>query len=138
MKITLLLTAASLLLAGSLLHAAELTEAQKADLAAYGKVRAALVAMDLAGAKAAASTATVIPEDKAAVAELAASANIKDARKAFRKWSDTLIPIAKGQPGYFIAHCPMVKGTWVQTEEKITNPLAGDTMPACGVIVKDK
>jgi len=119
-------------------RAAELSAPQKADLDAYGKVRGALVAMDLARAKAAAtaSASVVLPGNQAAVGELAASPDMKEARKAFRKWSDALIPVAKGQPGYFIAHCPMVKANWVQTDEKITNPFAGDSMPACGVIVK--
>jgi len=130
---TLLLTA----FAAAHLHAADLTEDQKTALAGYEKVRAALAAMDLAGAKAAAQEASAsgkLAEAKAPAEELAASANIKDARKAFQKWSDLVIPAAKGQKGYHIAHCPMVKGTWVQTNKKISNPFAGDTMPACGVI----
>lgn len=110
--------------------AATLAAADKAWLANYEKLRAALAADNLADAKAAA--ANVEGAEKVAQA-----GNIGDARKAFVAVSVKALALAKGQAGYFHAHCPMYpggNGDWVQTSKEISNPYWGKTMLRCGSI----
>ncbi|MFT3828863.1 MAG: hypothetical protein QM691_04060 [Opitutaceae bacterium] len=124
-----------LLLALSLLaipsRAAPLTEADRAFLAAYEKVRAALATDDLAASRAAAEA---IPEAKA----VADAPDLSSARKAFKQLSARAVALARDQPGYFIAHCSMFPGgaDWVQTTDAVSNPYWGKSMPRCGEIVK--
>lgn len=40
-----------------------------------------------------------------------------------------------GQGKYYVAECPMLKKSWVQTDKKITNPYYGKSMLGCGTIV---
>lgn len=108
---------------------AALTEADKAYLASYEKLRAALAADNLAEAKAAASH--VEGAEKVAKAD-----NLGDARKAFVAVSAKALALAKGQAGFYHAHCPMYPGggDWVQTSKEISNPYWGKTMLRCGTI----
>lgn len=119
-----------LLITVNIACAAELSSADKQFLAGYEKVRAALAADDLASAKKAAADLGSDGSDVTAADKIAA------ARAGFAKLSDRAITLAKGQPGYFVVNCPMVKKDWVQTSEKISNPYAGKEMLTCGVVKK--
>src|SRR5215210_187478 len=108
--------------------AAELSEKDKQFLAGYEKVRAALAADNLDGAKAAAAD---LKEDGAGVAK---SDSLKSAREEFSGLSTRAIGLAKGQNGYYVVNCPMVKKDWLQTSKQISNPYAGKEMLTCGVV----
>lgn len=110
------------------LRAADLSENDKQFLAGYEKVRAALAADNLKDAKAAAAD---LKEDGAA---LAGTESLILARREFAKLSDHAIELAKGQSGYYVVNCPMMKKDWVQTSKQISNPYAGREMLTCGVI----
>lgn len=127
-NITLCIFAAAALAAP--LRAAELSAADKQFLGNYEKLHVALAADDLAGAKLAA--ADLGDEGKAIVA----ADKIETARAEFGKLSERAVEMAKGQDGYYVAHCPMVKKSWVQISTEITNPYAGKEMLTCGVIKK--
>ena len=129
----LCLLLASLLL-GSLLHAGEpapLGAEARAFLADYERIRAALAADDLPAARAAAA-------DQPAAQPIAAATDLTTARKAFKQLSAQAVALARGQPGYFIAHCSMFPGgaDWVQTTAELANPYWGKSMPHCGTLVK--
>ncbi len=115
----------SLLFAASAV-AADLTPEDKSFLAGYEHVRAALAADDLTAAKKAA------PE--AGDAKLADAASLAAARQEFADLSAKAVPLAKGQPGYFIVYCPMAKKDWVQTSKSISNPYEGKEMLSCGIV----
>lgn len=129
------LTVASALL-GAILgltsHAADLPEADKEFLARYEKVRAALAADNLRDAKIAAA------ELKEEGAPLAGTNSLILARREFEKLSAHAISVAKGQSGYYVAYCPMLKKDWVQTNRQISNPYAGREMLVCGTIKEGK
>lgn len=115
---------------------AALTEDQKGFLTQYEAVRAGLAADDLAAAKKAAGTITLAPAAESAK-KLAAADALPAAREAFKSLSKHALTIAKGQPGYYHANCPMVandEGNWVQTSRKINNPYFGKSMLTCGSI----
>ena len=147
-RLALLLTSlASLAPIGSAQETgAPLASKQKSYLAAYESVRAALAADDLAGAKKAAmellnaSPKGSGDKSEAAVSaaqKIADAASLANAREAFKTVSKHALSLAKGQPGYFHAHCPMVpndEGDWVQTSKKINNPYFGNSMLTCGSI----
>ncbi len=38
---------------------------------------------------------------------------------------------------YFIAQCPVLNKSWVQTDKKITNPFNDKSMLGCGIILRD-
>lgn len=121
-----------LFLLGAALFAAEpLTEADHVFLARYEAIRGALAADDLATARAAAAA---LPEAR----PIADATDLTTARKAFKELSVKAVALARGQPGYFIAHCSMFPGgaDWVQTTEALANPYWGKSMPRCGTIVK--
>src|ERR1700736_5112036 len=113
-----------------LVEGAPLSDADKQFLARYEKVRSALAADDLAGARTAAGDLG----DEGA--DLAKSSSLKDARAAFEKLSDKAKQLAAGQTGYYVVNCPMLKKDWVQTSEKIANPYYGKEMATCGEIKK--
>lgn len=150
--IRLLLASATsaLLLTAARAHdkSAPLDVGQKAFLAQYEKVRAALASDDLAAAK---SAAAPLAKDLAAVAKeqskaqpaadaakkLASAASLAEAREAFKAVSKRAVHYAQGQKGFYIANCPMVDGgggDWVQTSTKIRNPYFGKSMLTCGSI----
>jgi hypothetical protein len=109
---------------------AALSDSDKDFLAAYEKVRSALTADDLAGAKAAASE---LRDDGATLAK---SSSLKEARVAFETLSEKAKRLAAGQSGFYIVNCPMLKKDWVQNSEKIGNPYYGKEMASCGEIKK--
>lgn len=127
---------------------APLNDEQKAFLSQYELVRAALAADDLAATKkAAAAIATEESpsseqkehEDSfaATVKKIATADSLATAREAFKALSKRAIHHAKGKPGYFVAHCPMVandEGNWVQVSKTINNPYFGKDMLTCGSI----
>lgn len=112
------------------LFAAQLTDQNKQFLSSYEKVRHALVADDLAGAKQAAA------DLGAAGTEVANSKSLDEARKAFTKTSAEAEKLAEGQSGYYVMHCPMKKADWVQTNDKVENPYGGKEMLTCGDVKK--
>ncbi len=116
--------------AATAVQAANLSDKNKQFLAGYDKARAALVADDLAAAKAA---ATDLGD---AGADLAKSTSLKEARNAFEKLSAQAKQLAAGQSGYHVLHCPMLKKDWVQTSTTVTNPYTGKAMLSCGEIQK--
>ena len=61
--------------------------------------------------------------------------DLKAARDAFHKASETAEKMAAGVPGYHVFYCPMTKGnwTWVQQTASIANPYMGKEMLTCGV-----
>src|ERR1700687_1444587 len=112
------------------MQAAALSDQDKQFLGSYGKAHDALVADDLAGAKQAA--ADLGP----AGATLAKSKSLDEARLAFGKLSEKAVKLAAGQPGYYVAHCPMKNKDWVQTSTTVANPYGGKDMITCGEIKK--
>ncbi len=112
------------------LQAANLSDQDKQFLTSYGKVHAALVADDLAGAKKAGAHLGPVGAD------LSKSKSLDEARAAFGKLSDRAIKLAAGQSGYYVAHCPMKNKDWVQTSTTIANPYGGKEMISCGEIKK--
>jgi hypothetical protein len=130
MKTTWCILIAAIGLATTALLASTLSDTDKQFLASYEKVRSALAADDLAGAK---SAAAGLADDGTAMAK---SSSLKEARTAFEKLSDKAERLAAGQAGYFVVNCPMLKKDWVQTNEKISNPYYGKAMLTCGEIKK--
>src|SRR2546421_9679652 len=128
--VTAVASAVALVALAHPLSAAPLADQDKKFLATYDKVHHALVADDLAGAKAAANDLGTEGAD------LAKSDSLKDARSAFEKLSDKAKQLAASQPGFYVVHCPMLKKDWVQTSDKIANPYGGKDMTTCGEIKK--
>ena len=112
------------------LRAAELSENDKQFLAKYETVRAALAADNLEQAK---SAAAALGDDGSAIAQ---SDKIATARADFTKLSERAIQLGRGQSGYYVVNCPMLKKDWLQPAGKISNPYAGKSMPECGSIRK--
>lgn len=108
--------------------AAELSVADKAFLAQYETVHAALAADNLAEAK---KAATTMGEDGA---PLARSETIAAARKEFETMSERALKLAAGQAGYYHVNCPMLKKDWVQTSKEVSNPYGGKEMLTCGAV----
>ena len=113
-----------------MLLAAPLSDSEKQFLASYDKIRLALAADDLSGAKTAAADLGVEGS------KLAKSESLKEARAAFEKLSDKAKQLAAGQAGYYVVNCPMLKKDWVQMTEKIGNPYYGKEMATCGEVKK--
>ena len=111
-------------------QAANLSDKDKQFLAGYEKIHTALVADDLATAKAAATELVDSGSD------IATANSLKDARNGFEKLSARAKTIAAGQSGYHVAHCPMLNKDWVQTSTTISNPYGGKGMVGCGEIQK--
>src|SRR5438445_12034064 len=132
LRITHLITlvAVCVALAGATADEATLSNKDKQFLAGYEKAHTALVADDLSGAKAAAGDLGTEG------AEVSKSASLKEARSAFEKLSAKAKQLAAGQPGYHVAHCPMLNNAWVQTTTTIANPYGGKGMISCGEIKK--
>lgn len=127
----ILLSCGLLLLARSTSAAEPLDAAATVFLAGYEQIRVALADDQLATAR---DAAKALPEAKA----IAEAKSISDARKAFKALSARAVTLARGQPGYFIAHCTMFPGgaDWVQTTDQVSNPYWGKSMPHCGEIMK--
>jgi hypothetical protein len=114
----------------SAIRAADLSEADKQFLARYEQVRAALATDNLDKAK---KAAIELADEGAAIAQ---SDKIATARAEFSKLSEHAIKIARGQSGFYVVNCPMLKKDWVQPTGPISNPYAGSSMPTCGAIKK--
>ncbi len=112
-------------------HAAPIDDTARHFLATYEQIRAALAADDLPAAR---EAARPLPETKA----IAAAGDLTSARKAFKELSVRAVELARGQPGFYIAHCSMFPGgaDWVQRTEELSNPYWGKAMPHCGELVK--
>ena len=96
----------------------------------YEQVLKALVQEDLPAAK---QAAHALPDS--AGSDLENAKDLKTAREAFFKVSQTAEKMAGGAPGYHVFYCPMTKGnwTWVQQTTTIANPYMGKEMLTCGV-----
>ena len=123
-------SAIALLALVSPLSAAPLTDQNKQFLTAYDKVHHALVADDLARAKAAAKDLGTDGN------EVANASSLNDARAGFEKLSSRAKTLVAGQSDYHVVHCPMLKKDWVQTSTTIENPYGGKDMVTCGEIQK--
>lgn len=130
MKTPLLTIIATLVLSLTVSHAADLSADEKQFLDGYEKVRSALAADDVEGAK---KAAVELGEQGAA---LSSSDKLSTVRSEFEKLSSRAIELGRGQDGYYVVNCPMLKKDWLQTSTKISNPYAGKSMPDCGVIKK--
>ena len=97
-------------------------------LVPYEQVLKALVEENLASARQAAHT---LPNG--AGADLENAKDLKAAREAFAKLSQTAEKMVAGQPGYHVFNCPMVNKDWVQQTTAIANPYMGKEMLTCGV-----
>jgi hypothetical protein len=128
--VTFALGALALGVSNAPLSAAQLTEQNKQFLTGYNKVHDALVADDLAGAKAAAKDLGSEGTD------VANASSLKDARTGFEKLSSQAKTLAAGQSGYHVLHCPMLKKDWVQTSTAVANPYGGKDMRGCGEVQK--
>ncbi len=86
---------------------------------------------------------TRIEEGAVAAEALSAATDLKIARSAFSKLSEAMVDLVSRDPGLaegrHLVRCPMVPvGTynqWIQSQEKISNPYMGKSMPTCGVEV---
>ena len=129
-----------LVIAGLVLPARAEDKKPSQIISHYEKISEALVKDDLEAAKSAAAqlgkaAKTEGKSDLAGTAQaIAASASLKDARKAFAGVSEEVIELTEGQPGYFIMTCPMAKADWLQKDREVANPYMGQKMPACGKI----
>lgn len=129
-RLTILFLVSALALCVTTSRATELSTEDKQFLAGYEKVRSALAADDLNAAKQAAGG---LGE---AGATFARSEKIDAARAEFAKMSERAIQLGRGQSGYYVVNCPMLKKDWLQNSTKISNPYAGKSMLDCGVIRK--
>jgi hypothetical protein len=112
------------------LSAAELSGSDKYFLRGYEKMRAALVADDLAKANEAAQELTE------SGFQVARGETLGFARDEFTKLSKMAVQVAAGQNGYYVMHCPVLDKDWVQTSKKVSNPYGGKEMITCGEIKK--
>ena len=76
-----------------------------------------------------------------AAADVEKAPDLKGARDAFAALSDAVITAARAEgwkdvSDLKLAWCPMMKRSWLQTDEKIQNPYYGKTMPGCGEFKK--
>jgi len=126
----LLLAALAFGVLASLGYAANLSDQDKKFLTTYEKVRAALVADDLAAAKVAAN------ELGDSGSDIQKAKSLKDARAGFEKLSLRAKNITAGQDGYHVVHCLMLNKDWVQSSTTIANPYGGKEMIGCGEIQK--
>ena len=130
LRIIKLFTLAAICAAITSASAVMLSDKDKQFLSGYEKAHAALAADNLNGAKAAAN------DLGSEGAELSKSSSLKEARTAFERLSVKAKQLATGQPGYYLAHCPMLSKDWVQTSTTISNPYGGKDMVSCGEIKK--
>lgn len=128
-----------------------LTAEERAMLQQYESIRLALAQDDLALAQ---TSASQLSESFAGDRKIAAAArhvagapSLEAARDGFKILSEKVIPLARGNDGYFILGCPM--GTcripcvrcpmarysdWVQSEATTANPFLGAAGRSCGVV----
>ena len=63
--------------------------------------------------------------------------DLKAAREAFAQLSEAVVAAAKKDgwtdvSGLKLAYCPMVKHSWLQSQDTLQNPYLGKTMLNCG------
>jgi len=126
----LLATLLALTLVAASAQAANLSDKDKQFLSGYEKLRAALAADDLPGAK------TAAKEVGEEAGDVAKAGDLKEARSAFEKLSARAKTLVAGDSTYRVAYCPMLKKEWVQTSDTISNPYGGKEMLTCGTIKK--
>ena len=125
--------------------AASLTDRDRAALAQYEKVRAALAADDGRSAKNAAKemadSLKDVPDSDRTKAFVGPAEAIADApaldreREIFKTLSAIAISIGGGVSGYYIVSSPMGSGgDWLQTSTQIDNPYMGRVMHDTGEI----
>jgi hypothetical protein len=92
-----------------------------------------------AGEIATAATALGAPAMKidTSAVQLAAAADLENARDRFGALSDAIDTYATGlklkmPDGVRTAYCPMVQRPWLQKGDAIANPYYGKGMPTCG------
>ncbi len=62
-------------------------------------------------------------------------AGLDDQRKQFKRLSDALIRrIDQSSLKLFVMYCSMYPGSWIQSEEEISNPYYGSSMLRCGEV----
>ena len=133
------------LVAGIGVRAAAPSEAMKTIVAAYLEIQSQLVADKADTIKAQAHTiaaqAAVMGEPGSAIATAAADVekapDLKAAREAFAQLSEAVVAAAKNDgwtdvSGLKLAYCPMVKRSWLQSQDTLQNPYLGKTMLNCG------
>lgn len=112
----------------------------KGARAAFGRLKAAADAKELAG------DAALKQKISASAGTGVAAKDLAAARDAFAKTSDGVLDWLKleGNPlanSLRVAHCPMAqdgKGArWLQTENKVANPYYGSEMLECGTLEKE-
>ena len=121
------------------------SEMSRAVIDPYLKIQAALADDSMDGVKANAGTlataatalgAPAMKIDTAAV-QLAAAAEIEDARDRFGALSQAIDAYMTGlklkaPEGVKVAFCPMVQKPWLQADAAINNPYYGKSMQTCG------
>lgn len=127
---------------------AESVEAPKevtdALVKAYFELKDALVASDMAGAKAAAEKLAAATQDSAMQVEVNAvvnAADLADQRVAFEAVTASVVAYAKSTnvgAEVYVQYCPMAfdgKGAqWLAAEKEVNNPYYGDMMLHCGMV----
>jgi len=121
------------------------SEAMKAIVAAYLEIHSQLVADKTDTIKAQAHTmgaqAAAMGEPGSAIAAAAVAvekaADLKATREAFGPLSDAVVAAAEKDgwtdvSGLKLAFCPMVKRSWLQSQDTLQNPYLGKTMLNCG------
>jgi Cu(I)/Ag(I) efflux system membrane fusion protein len=139
--------AATGLVAGAVSLAA--SEALKAVVGSYLEIQTQLASDKLDGVKASAtalaSHAGTLGDAGAPMAKaartMADAPDLKAARDAFGPLSDAVIAAAKAEGwkdlgDVKLAYCPMVKRSWLQKGDKISNPYYGTAMATCGEFKK--
>jgi Protein of unknown function (DUF3347) len=121
------------------------SEPMKAIVTAYLEIQSQLVAEKSdtikAQAQAIAVQAAGMGEAGAAIASAATNvekaSDLKATRQAFGPLSEAVIAAAK-KDGWTdvsrlkLAYCPVVKQSWLQSQDTIQNPYVGKAMPGCG------
>ena len=125
-----------------LLAAVSAFAAQSSLFDRYEAVRQALLKNDLAAVQSTARELAATAKNGAVAThatQLAAAANIKDARNAFAVVSQDLVAYSKGVAGAkpAVVYCSMEKKSWLQpSPSPIANPYVDAGMRSCGEIVK--
>ena len=128
-------------------HAA--SDAMKAIVGSYLEIQAQLSSDKIEGVKSSATALATRAEGMGeagapmvkAAKTVAAAPDLKAAREAFGPLSDAVIAAGKAEgwkdlSDVKLAYCPMVKQSWLQKGEKISNPYYGAAMPTCGEFKK--
>jgi hypothetical protein len=145
-KTFMLVSVLALAIGAAPIHA---SEALKAVVGSYLEIQARLATDKIDGIKPAAQAigqqaARLGPAGEnlaKAARSMEAAADIKAARDAFGSLSDAVIAMGtaekwKDAPDVRVAYCPMVKRSWVQKGDVISNPYYGQSMLTCGEFKK--